>query len=167
MRADEYDFESPEARWVTVFTGSFSQVLSMRTLVEGEGILTWVPDETMKTVDPFVTGVNPLGMELRVPETEVDRVGRMLADMRRAAGPAAAPVEPTDTERVVQQGVVVRWCFVFAVLGWIAGTWLGWRYLAAARRLEKPPPSHGLTVTLWLLQVALLITVLATSVGPP
>ena len=50
MHADDYDFESPEARWVTVFTGSFSQVLSMRTLVEGEGILL-LSSDTSDTSD--------------------------------------------------------------------------------------------------------------------
>lgn len=159
MHAEEYDFSSPAARWVTVFTGPFAKVISLRSLLESEGVLTWVPDETMKTFDPFITGANPLGVELQVPETDVERVHALLADMRssgEAAGAAPSAAEDATT-LVERQGTVVRWCFVFLLAGWIFGVFAGLSYWNAARRLETPPAGHRVTVTLWLLQIALLV----------
>jgi hypothetical protein len=74
-------------RWVTVFTGPPLEVELMQGRLEAEGFLAFQPDRLTKTVDPFITGPNPLEVRLQVPD-DAASAARALIERLRAANAA-------------------------------------------------------------------------------
>ena len=69
-------------QWITVLTGSHPQVLTVQALLEARGIPTFIPDQTTKVMDPFITGANPFSLDLCVPAEAVGDARRVLAEGR-------------------------------------------------------------------------------------
>lgn len=126
-----------------IFSGSPPQVMVVRALLESHGIESFVPDENIKIVDPFITGANPLEMALVCPADQAAEARRIIEETRDAA-PAETPAEerPEDLERL---GARVRWAAVTVVTIPI-GALHGIRYLSRSRGEPGRPAHHGLTV---------------------
>jgi hypothetical protein len=155
-------------QWITVFTGPFPKALALQATLEAQGIATFLADETTKLMDPFITGANPLAVELRVPEdarAEVEEFLASAAAARRNAlrnepdsGPRTETGAADDAaEQAARLARRIRWCLLFAGLGWAVGAWIGPSYLRAAGRLPAPPKDHRATVALWCTEIALLV----------
>jgi hypothetical protein len=160
--------------WVRVFSGSFPKALALRASLEASGVRTRVPDEVMKVMDPFITGIDPLSVQILVPWDDVELAKEvMTSETASAAADGAAQVKGDDASRrgasepvdVEQLGRRVRWCFVLPVYGWLMGMAVGFRYLKASREVRVLPDGHGGTLLIWATQIALLLglVVLAAS----
>jgi hypothetical protein len=64
--------------WVRVYSGSFASVLANQATLEASGIPTVIPNETMKVLDPFITGGNVMDAEIRVPNTDAEMAVELL-----------------------------------------------------------------------------------------
>lgn len=146
--------------WVTVFAGPFPRALALQAVLETKGIPTFMPDEMMKVMDPFITGANPLDVELRVPVDARAAAEEVLEAIPPDEQPQLSAAE-REAQHIARLSQRVRWCFVFPLLGWAIGAYLGVLYLAAARRQPTPPAGHGVTVALWCIEVLLLVAFLA------
>ena len=139
--------------------------------LEAEGITTWLPDATIKTLDPFATGALPLLTVLHVPEEEERRARELLAeaDLEGAtpeeltAAALATPPDPdlgitpeeardlegSDDDEVQERLETLarrtRWG---ALMVWLApfAVYYGLAYLRLARRTGRRDARHGLTV---------------------
>jgi hypothetical protein len=147
-------------QWITIFAGPFPKALALQATLEAQGIRTFLADETTKVMDPFITGANSLSVELRVSEQDRAEVEAFLATFADSEAP-----EPSEAEREAEDALrlarLLRWCLVFAPVGWIVGAWLGWEYRKAARRLPSLPAGHGATIAFWCLEIFLLVACLA------
>lgn len=86
----------PSQAWVTVFSGSWSELIVAQSMLEAEGLLTRVPDENTKVMDPFITGVSPLVCELQVPADSVQLAQERLAARLESPGDDGEFDEPVD-----------------------------------------------------------------------
>ena len=66
--------------WVPISRRPFSQVLVLRCRLEADGLEVFLCDETMKVLDPFITGANPLAAELLVREGQAGDARACLRD---------------------------------------------------------------------------------------
>lgn len=73
---------------VPVFRGSLFEALSIQSLLESQGIYSFIPSEHMKTIDPFVTGLNAFETQVRVRTPDVPAALQILRDR-----PEEAPAE--------------------------------------------------------------------------
>lgn len=64
--------------WVRIYSGSFASVLANQATLEASGIPTVIPNETMKVLDPFITGGNVMDAEIRVPQAEAEAAVELL-----------------------------------------------------------------------------------------
>ena len=138
--------------WTAVFSGPLPEVQVLQIALEARGITTFIPDETTKVVDPFITGANPLATLLQVPRDSVEEATALIADLRKDRKPRVLDA----TAQVVEIGRRIRWCFIIPMIGWLIGTYLGFVYLGRVRRMESRPAGFGATVGLWCLQLVLL-----------
>ncbi len=136
----------------------------LRAALESERIPTFTPDEMMKVVDPFITGANPFAVELRVPRQAVAEAQEIVAALPplKKVELSGAEREARDVARLSQQ---VRWCLVIPLAGWLVGSFLGFRYLAAALRLRDFPDHHRTTVIIWCTEMFLLVASFALRVA--
>jgi hypothetical protein len=158
-----------DREWVRIFSGSFPKALALRASLEAAGVRTRIPDEVMKVMDPFITGIDPLSVQILVPWDDVELAKEVMApdgeaaDDERADGDgsqADGSQQPLDVE---QLGRRVRWCFVLPVYGWLMGMVMGWRYLKASREARLLPDGHGVTLLIWAAQIVLLLGLLVLA----
>ncbi|MCB9896961.1 MAG: DUF2007 domain-containing protein [Planctomycetes bacterium] len=157
--------------WTTVHAGPFAQVLAVQSVLEAAGIETRIPDAMTKVVDPFVTGANPLGARLEVPDAFAAEARALLESSRAEAAAARDETAPDDFEEgddddpaespalanVQRLGTRVGWCLIcLPPFGWILGALLWTRYAREAAELPAPPPGYERVRRLGSLQVALL-----------
>ena len=77
--------------WVVVHVGPIWDVQLEQGRLVAEGLLTYVPDASTKTVHPFYTGATPLMAELRVPQDQLDSAQAILKLHWEAGTPAPSP----------------------------------------------------------------------------
>jgi len=88
--------------WVTVHRGPVWQVELYQGLLADNGIDAFLPDATIKVMDPYATGALALDSAIQVRERDVEHAMRLLASLReeRATGEdldalaLAAPPDP-------------------------------------------------------------------------
>ncbi|NQU48788.1 MAG: hypothetical protein HQ519_09080 [Planctomycetes bacterium] len=66
--------------WVPVYCGSFASVLANQATLEACGIKAVISNETMKVLDPFITGGNVLNAEIRVLDSQAEEALEILGD---------------------------------------------------------------------------------------
>ncbi|MGE3164024.1 MAG: hypothetical protein AB7O52_03905 [Planctomycetota bacterium] len=139
-----------------------------RALLEDEGVPTFVPDEFMKTIDPFITGVSPLDVCLQVPAPAATRALEVLREHRAAAqvelqpSPTTPegdtndqePVQDAEESELSSVGRSIRWASVLSITWPITCPIALIRapaYFVGVRRLGRRPIHHKLTVwaTVW------------------
>ena len=66
--------------WVPVYSGSFASVLANQATLEACGIKAVISNETMKVLDPFITGGNVLNAEIRVLDSQAEEAMEILGE---------------------------------------------------------------------------------------
>ncbi len=66
--------------WVPVYCGSFASVLANQATLEACGIKAVISNETMKVLDPFITGGNVLNAEIRVLDSQAEEALEILGE---------------------------------------------------------------------------------------
>jgi hypothetical protein len=140
-----------------------TEVLVCQGLLESNGIPTFIPDENMKVIDPFVTGANALTVHLQVPRGRVFQARHLLAwrpepDADRAE---AQPAARTDLEKL---GIRIRWASLFTPAVPYS-IWLAWRYFRGVRRAGKRPEGHFWTVAALAFGVVTFCSTLLVYLG--
>jgi hypothetical protein len=64
--------ETKKVRIVVLTTGSIPKLHIQMGVLEDAGISSWIRDETIKVVDPFITGGNVLDADLMVSATDLE-----------------------------------------------------------------------------------------------
>ena len=145
---------------VEIFRGPIHEAFLLRSALEARGIPVYIRDETIKIMDPFITGANALDV---VVFCAADRVADA-RDILSARGDPFPPPEPREAEAEAEGedlaalGRRVRWSVLSLVLIPIAA-FLGVRYLLRTLTTGASPPDHGKTV------LAALFAILVVLVG--
>lgn len=154
---DEHREEQEPQRWVTIHRGPMWEVVALQAKLEAHGVPADLPDQTIKTFDPFVTGADPLGVSLAVPEGAVEEARRLLLTERESGGdalplPEDEPEVTPAARDLAARTRRLRWTAVFALMFFLfvlVGVWgvvQGIGYLSAVDRAGAPPPGHGLNL---------------------
>ena len=77
--------------WVTVSRGPIWQVQLEAGRLAEEGIEAYLPDETIKVMDPFATGGLPLHTDLKVSAEDAARARELLDQQAATVAADAAP----------------------------------------------------------------------------
>ena len=134
---------------VVVHAGPLWEVQLLQGMLEEEGIQAFIPDESTKRVDPFITGANPLTTNLVVSKDDAERASALIekhkevAEARDAKTPPHHP--PTETERLRVIGNRVRWASIMIVTAPLA-LWWGRQYIAGLKPDVPRPHHHALTI---------------------
>jgi hypothetical protein len=128
-----------------VFRGSMPEVLTLQSALMASGIESFIPDYTIKTIDPFITGKNVFEVSLHVPAKQVAEAE---AEIRRLR---AQPEEPGGESRgsgsqseVDVLGRRIRWASVSIITAPVGVLW-GIKYIGEARSLPEKPTYDLLT----------------------
>ena len=161
-------------RWIQVHAGPIWQVQLYQGRLDAEGIQTFVPDESTKVVDPFVTGGAALMAQLMVAEDAAQRAHTIIESIKEE-GPLTpdASDDPTWDDESVEEtpepndedspeaetewfatrtrwGAVIWVTFPFALV-------TGLIYFHLCRKHGTRSVSHGLTIAAFVFAVLNLI----------
>ena len=137
--------------WTEVFAGPLWKAEMLSGELELEDIPSFVPDSTMKRLDPFDTGGNIFDFKLLVPAEHAARA-REIVGLPRPEQYVARPAESLSEPRVDDElaklevrGRRIQWsALVLAFAPY--GLWLALRYLPASARHAQRPAGHRLTL---------------------
>lgn len=144
---------------IVVHSGPLWEVQLLQGMLEEEGVQAFIPDESTKRVDPFITGANALAASLVVSRADADRATALIdrhqevAKQRDAQTPPHHP--PTETERLAALGTRVRWASIMIVTVPFA-LWWGVQYVLGLRDDLPRPRYHRLTIVAIFLAVLML-----------
>lgn len=134
-----------------VFVGSLSEALALRASLGAMGLAVFLVDETMKSVDPFITGADVFNVGIVAACDQADRVREAIAD-----------VERDDVERAEDRGAAATRLSRFALVGLIMFPPVS---VVACVRALRLGVGHGLRIgaVSWIL-VMLLVALCETLV---
>jgi hypothetical protein len=150
------------AHMVTVFAGPLWEATILRGRLEEEGIPAVLPDETIKTMDPFITGANAFDFSLAVRADHAAQATELLASWRGEPKPSAE--EPALLEELRSLSRRARWASIWVVTAPYALV-LAYRYVSMARRFGVRPRDYPYTLLAVLMSVALLMTMAVLLAG--
>jgi len=134
---------------VVVHAGPLWEVQLLQGMLEEEGIQAFIPDESTKRVDPFITGANPLTTNLVVAKDDAERATALISRHKEVAEQRDDQVPPhhppTEMELLARLGTRVRWGSIMIVTAPFA-LWWGFQYLKGLRPDGPRPRYHGLTM---------------------
>ena len=160
-------------RLVTVHAGPAWDVELLAMQLDGAGIDSFQPDKMTKTVDPFITGPNPLSSRLQVRVADAEQATKIIEEARERLKPD--PLGDDDDEEddddseeeagepadeVEWLATRTRWAALmgitlpFAILS-------GWLYLKACRAYGRRSRFHGLTLAAFALSIVACVLPLA------
>ena len=144
IQAEERNRENVEnapLNLVPVFRGEMSQVLPLQAALEAEGIPTFIQDEHIKYLDPFLTGGYGFGITLLVPRNRAEDALRMIRNKKDRALP-----EPTPKKAALEDiAHRIRWAALHMVTGPL-GLVLFPSYLYRVFKTGARPKGHGITL---------------------
>jgi hypothetical protein len=134
-----------------IFAGPLWKAEMLRGELELEDIPAFIPDSTMKRLDPFDVGGNVFDFKLLVPAEHAARA-REIVGMPRPEQYVERPAESLSEPRVDDamarleaQGRRIQWsALVMAFAPY--GMWLAMQYVPAAARSPQRPAGHRLTL---------------------
>ncbi|MCI0651600.1 MAG: hypothetical protein L0Z55_06940 [Planctomycetes bacterium] len=89
---------SDASTFVTVFRGSYAEMLVRQSLLESLGFHPHIENQFMKTMDPFVMGQYAFEIELSLPAFEAAEAEAALREMREAAAAATTAEDSEEPE---------------------------------------------------------------------
>jgi hypothetical protein len=131
-----------------VFAGTLSEVMATRAALATKGFETFIQDDWVKVMDPFITGGFCLGATLRAAEDEVAKIAQVIADDRAEAEAAERETAEenhalADLDRRLEGfrdlGQRIGWCAVSTALAPV-GLVFAWFYLGELLRFKRFPP---------------------------
>ena len=152
-------------RWVTVYGGPIWEAQMVRDRLDDEGIESFLPDETTKVVDPFITGGNPLAVALQVRAPDAERAQALVATYHKAPPEGEEAHEVPDGEEDEEEddgddldwlATRTRWASLLLITAPFAIV-TGVLYLIACRDEKRRAPYHALTVTGFATSTMLLL----------
>lgn len=134
--------------WIEVFNGGLAEALIVQSKLEAFDIPTQLPGNSVKRMDPFITGAGPLSQSVEVPLEAAEEALALLA--ARPDGDSFQD-ELTPEERELQRlsslGRNLRWAAVFAFMvpfiPALFALWIGARYFSGVRALGVAPKGHA------------------------
>jgi hypothetical protein len=159
---DDQDRGSPEVEYrdlQPVFRGSMPEVLTLQSALAANGIESFIPDYTIKTVDPLITGQNVFEVSLHVAAKRVAEAEAEIRRLRKGAAeqaaqpaeagkppeePGAEPPEPERPEGLEGLGRRIRWASISVITAPVGVLW-GIRYLGEVGALSEKPAFDLLT----------------------
>ncbi len=145
-------------RLVTVFAGPLWEATVLQGRMEQDGVPAFLPDETIKVIDPFITGANAFDVALRVPANFEEQAMEIATDWVEASKATDAEPSPHDELRHLSRRA--RWASIWVVTAPYALI-LACRYLVLCRRYGLRPRDYSYTVAAVLLSVAALVLFVA------
>jgi hypothetical protein len=149
-------------QWVTIFTGAFHEVLATQAVLESNGIPTIMPGALMKSVDPFVTGANPLDAFLQVPISAQPLAAEILGlraegsgspDSRALREQSSLSPEQQVASKLARLARNIRWCCTIPLFGWLLGALMGVQYFRTTRGETNRPEGHRITLIIWISEI--------------
>lgn len=123
-----------------VYAGTLSEVMAVRAALATRGFETFIQDDWMKVMNPFLTGGFCLGATLRAAEDRVEAIARAIAQDRAGTGDDDAEDELEQRFEGLQDlGSRIGWCAISGVLAPV-GLIFTWLYVGELRRLKRLPP---------------------------
>ena len=161
-------------RLVTVHAGPAWDVELLAMQLDGAGIDSFQPDKMTKTVDPFITGANPLASRLQVRAADAEEATSIIAEARENLQPV--PLGDDDEEEEEDDDLEdeadepadeVEWLATRTRWAALLGITLpfaffsGWLYLKACRAYGRRSRAHGLTLAAFALSIVACVLPLA------
>lgn len=160
--------------WITVFAGSTGEAELARSRLEASGIPVLIPDDTMRSLNPFeIGGLLMFDRQVQVPASALDAARARLLEVDSSAEPSPAETElpadffepETDPDaellgRLTALSSRIRWGAVI-VIGAPFVLWQFASYWQGVRDLGRKPPQHGLTLAAVAISVLLTFAVCA------
>lgn len=136
--SDDYEME-------TVLLGSWAEVLVLQAALEDQGIQTFIPNQNIKTIDPYITGMNALDVRLQVPRLQFPLAAEALTRLREEKQEGHDPELLFPVEAL---GRRVRWAtLILPPVGLVFGI----LYLLKTRPMQTKPIHHGRTLAaVWI-----------------
>jgi hypothetical protein len=148
-----------DKRWKCVFTGGYGPSLLIQAELEANDIPAFVPDQNLKTWDPYVVGGNIFDRSVFVPvrasgwareilagPTEDERAEAAASFEESAAvGPMPAEAQMPEEGRIAALARWIQWSTPFV----LASPWalcLSCVYLSRVHKTGRRPARHGLTL---------------------
>ena len=104
-----------------IFFGAYVEAVTIRSTLAANGYETFIPNENIKVMDPFVTGANALDVQLLARVGEVEEIRALLDELRESA----PETEARSTSQRTGWWIVIFLMFgvglVFYLLGWLLG----------------------------------------------
>lgn len=153
-------------RMVTIHGGPAWDVELLAMQLADAGIDCYFPEKMVRTVDPFITGANPLESRLQVRATDAARATEVIEQARARLEPGRVVGDDLDgeddeeseggedssapREEVESLARRTRWAALFGLM--VMGLTLplailtGWLYLRASRAYGIRSQAHGMTL---------------------
>ncbi len=137
------DMNSTTTPWVGVYTGPMWKLQIVRGRLEGAGMMTHVPNENLRTLDPLAMGGDSFTSEIWVHANDVD-VAREIV----AAEADSAPESSTGADRAARGTRLPRRMEWWTILIAPVGLALGIVYLWRVHKTGVRPAEHGSNLTM-------------------
>lgn len=131
--------------WIELDAGPLWRVEMLQEELANQGVDAFVPDSTLKRVDPFMATGNVFDYRLLVRAEHAGRARELLQELQ------LRPEEQVEPERVDEAmfrlerlGRRIQWCAMVTVFAPV-GLWLWFRYVRAARKRTEVPRDHRWT----------------------
>ncbi len=159
-------------RLITVHEGSLWEAQLLQGRLEAEAISSYIPDATVKQLDPFITGANPLAVRLQVSPPDAARALEIIKDYVQITR-QAPEIDPESDDLTAEDGDVAglwklglrtRWMLLFTVFSPFLLPFalvMVVLYLKKAQGEGGPPRGHRKT----LLAAIILLPLGALTLG--
>lgn len=136
----------------TVFVGPYAQALTLQASLAAAGLQTFLPDQMMKAIDPFITGANPLGAKLLAP-TAYAKETREAIEQWRTQNTNSSTLENDEEETavdpieesLVSMGKKIWFCALFGITAPLGLYW-AFRYAKLLPMAKNKPPQFWIAI---------------------
>ncbi len=166
--------ESVSRDFITIFEGSPAEAQVLRVALEARGIHTYLANQFVKSIDPFITGVGMFDLALQVPQNEAAEAINAVTEIRVSKREAVEPHASDDLEVSLERlGRSLRWGAILVIAAaavpiveWVAIAVFALfyvKYVVSTVRLGIEPRAHSLTLLSAVIVIAFSAVVLTLA----
>jgi hypothetical protein len=152
--------EHHESNFVTIYIGSLGSAKTLQATLGSGGFLTFIPQENMKTLDPFNTGANSLSVAVQVPIGEAGAAIDYLEESKIQTRDEDAEDAGYDDE-LRSLATRIRWGMVIQLMALHlplpVPLLFASRYQSLTGHRDVKPPGHAVTVRILVCSVVLCL----------